>query len=133
MGNSFQPLIPRKRESSPGPRFRGDERMDRTRSAISPRAIRPPYSTTVRVGPRLASPSALDSARAKLAFSSGPRQEAIDSRRPRETRNNRSMPNSSCTMRSSRTHTGLSVHSRTRPCGLTLRRVSSEDVTLTSS
>src|SRR5215471_2609923 len=52
-------------------------------------------SMIVLVGPRLASPKAAESACAKLAFSSGLRKPAIDSRRPRETRNNRSMPNSS--------------------------------------
>ena len=56
------------------------------------------YSNTVLVGPRLASPKAAESACAKLAFSSGLRKPAIDSRPPRETRNSRSMPNSSCTI-----------------------------------
>src|SRR6516225_11422992 len=41
----------------------------------------------ILVGPRLASPSALVSARAKLAFSAGLKKRAITSRRPWETRN----------------------------------------------
>src|SRR4029077_18848075 len=41
----------------------------------------------------------------------------MTSRRPWETRNNRSMPNSWCTMRSSRTQSGLRVHWRPTPRG----------------
>ena len=59
--------------------------------------------------------NALVSACAKLAFSAGLKKPAIVSRRPRETRKSRSMPNSACTMRSSRTQSGFSVHCRTLP------------------
>src|SRR5262249_53417857 len=68
------------------------------------------WGTRARVGPRLAAPGALESGSANLSSSGGPRKPAIAGRRPCETRNNRSMPNSACPRRSSRTHSGLSVH-----------------------
>ena len=73
------------------------------------------HSNTVRVGPRLASPSAAESASAKLSFSLAPRKLAIGRSRPCETRKSRSMPNSACSSRCSRTQTGLNVQSRTTP------------------
>src|SRR3972149_11026631 len=86
------------------------------------------YSNVVRIGPHLASLSALPSSAAKLAFSSGLRKLAMVNCLPRETSNSRSMPKSSCATLSSLTQSGLSTHSRARPRWLTLRTVSREQV-----
>src|SRR5712691_11902685 len=91
------------------------------------------YCRTVRLGPRRASPRAAASALASVAFSVGPRDAPTGRRRPCDTRNSRSMPNSSCASRWSRTHTGLSVHSATSPRWLTLRTVSALGVIVTCS
>src|SRR5215510_5590459 len=91
------------------------------------------YSNTVLVGPRRASISAFPSSFAKPAFSSGPRNVAIASFLPRDTRKSRSMPNSSSSTLSSWTQSGLSTHSRARPRWLTLRTLSVEGVTVTCS
>src|SRR5262249_54513673 len=91
------------------------------------------YSNTVLVGPRRASMSAFPSSFAKPAFSSGPRNVAIASFLPRDTRKSRSMPNSSNSTLSSRTQSGLRTHSRARPRWLTLRTLSADGVTVTCS
>ena len=78
-----------------------------------------------RVGPRLASPSATDSAAAKLSRSAGERKPATGSFLPRVTRNSCCTPNSSWVSRASWVQSGLSVHSETWPRWLTRRTRSS--------
>src|SRR5215213_1411677 len=87
----------------------------------------------VLVGPRFASPIAAESALPKLSRSPGARNPPTVSFLPRDTRNSRIRPYSSCVSRSRLVHTGLSDHSWTLPRWLTFFTRSSDGVTVTSS
>src|SRR5450631_2291111 len=84
-------------------------------------------------GPRRASASARERSVAKSALAAGPRNAAISTALPRDTRARRCVPNSLCFSCSSRTKEGLKRHSARSPRALTFASMSSKNETSTSS
>ena len=123
------------RTGRPSPRAAGFSPVPETKLALRrtralPRAKRRKLAARSRpqenLGPRRASASARERSLAKSALSAGPRNAAISTALPRDTRASRWVPNSSCSSCSSRTKAGLKRHSARSPLALTLASRSSK-------